>query len=197
MHFHDAGLVGQHEIGVGAGSAVFDIIKIEHRIAIVDPARNRRDLKAERIAGQRRLGVDRVDGEAQRHPGAGNRRRAGATIGLDHVAIQRDLAFAQQRQIGDRAQGAADQALDFLGAGRLLALGGFALATGMGGARQHAIFGRHPALAAAAQPRRHSVFHAGGHQHMGVAELDQARSFGVGGKAGDHLDGAHLIGGAA
>ena len=49
----------------------------------------------------------------------------------------------------------------------------------------------------AAQPGRHAFLDAGGDQHMGVAELDQARAFGMGRKAGDHLDGAHLVGGAA
>ena len=40
----------------------------------------------------------------QRHPGAGDRGRAGAAIGLDHVAIDRDLPFAERLEIDDRAR---------------------------------------------------------------------------------------------
>ena len=47
----------------------------------------------------------------------------------------------------DRAQRAADQALDFLGAAGLLAARGFAVAARIRGARQHAVFGGQPALA--------------------------------------------------
>ena len=53
----------------------------------------------------------------------------------------------------------------------------------MGGARQHAIFRRHPALAGAFQEGRRFFFQAGGDQHMGVAEFDQAGAFGMAGNA--------------
>ncbi len=53
----------------------------------------------------------------------------------------------------------------------------------MGGAGQHAIFGRHPALAGALEEGRRAFFQAGGDQHMGVAELDQAGAFGMVGNA--------------
>ena len=65
-----------------------------------------------------------------------------------------DLALAQRRHVDDGAQAAADQALDFLGAAGLLAGRRFAPHAVMGGARQHAVFRRHPALAGAAQETR-------------------------------------------
>jgi hypothetical protein len=79
-----------------------------------------------------------------------------------HVAIERDLAFAERGEIGDRAQAAADQALNFLGAAGLLAFRRFARRARVGGARQHAVFGGHPAGALAAQKTRHRIFDAGG-----------------------------------
>ena len=88
----------------------------------------------------------------KRDPGAGDRGRARAAIGLQHVAIERDLALAQRLQIGDGAQAAADQALDFLRAAGLLAGGRFAPRARMGRARQHAVFGGDPA---APWPRSH------------------------------------------
>ena len=60
---------------------------------------------------------------------------------------------------------AADQALDFLGAAGLLALGRLARGAGVGRARQHAVFGGDPALALAAQEGRHVFLDAGGAQH--------------------------------
>ena len=66
-------------------------------------------------------------------------------------------ARAELVQIEHRAQRAADQALDFLCASGLLAARGFAVAAGVRGARQHAVFGREPALAAVAQKRRARV----------------------------------------
>ena len=91
---------------------------------------------------------------------------------------------------------AADQALDFLGAARLLARRRLAPHAVMGGAGQHAVFRRHPALAGALQEGRRLFFQAGGDQHMGVAELDQAGAFGMAGEAGGQGHGAHLVGGA-
>ena len=48
----------------------------------------------------------------QRDPGAGDRGRAGAAVGLDDVAVEGDLALAQRLHVDDGAQAAADQALD-------------------------------------------------------------------------------------
>ena len=93
----------------------------------------------------------------QRDIAAGDRGGARAAIGLQHVAIDRDLALAQRGEIGDGAQDAADQALDFLGAARLLAARRLAVGAGMGRARQHAVFRRDPAAPGVAQERRHLV----------------------------------------
>ncbi len=122
---------------------------------------------------------------------------AGAAVGLDDVAVQRDLALAQDPQVDHGAQGAPNQALDLLGAARLLALGGLAPAAGMGGAGQHAVFGRHPALAAAFQERRNAVLHRGRDQHLGVAGGDQAGAFGVAIDPRLEGDGAQDVGGTA
>ena len=60
----------------------------------------------------------------------------------------------------DRAQRAADQPLDLLRAAADLAGAGLALRARRRGARQHAVFGRDPALAGVAQERRHAVLDA-------------------------------------
>ncbi|OIQ74488.1 hypothetical protein GALL_438610 [mine drainage metagenome] len=100
-----------------------------------------------------------LPGVPGRHGGTGNRRRAGAPIGLQDVAIEGDLALAECVEVEHRAQGTSNETLDLLGAALLFAALGFALASRMRGARQHAIFGRHPTLAAAALVRRHPLLH--------------------------------------
>ena len=61
----------------------------------------------------------------------------------------------------------------------------------------HAIFGRDPALALAAEERRNPVLDRSGDQHPRIAETDQAAPFGMPSKAGLERQCAHLVGGAA
>ena len=135
-------------------------------------------------------------GEAvmQRHPGAGDRGGARAAIGLDHVAVDRDLPLAELLQVDHGAQAAADQPLDFDRAATLLA--GRCLAAGTLRRRpwQHPIFGRDPASRLPFEPGRQLVFQGGGHQHMGVAEFHETRAFGVFHHAAFERDGTQLIG---
>src|SRR3546814_1515872 len=65
-----------------------------------------------RVRSRRAVFLQAFDGELQRDPCARNRRGAGAAIGLDDVAVERDLTFAKRLEIDDRAQAAADQPLD-------------------------------------------------------------------------------------
>ena len=64
----------------------------------------------------------------------------------------------------------------------------------MRGARQHAVFRGHPALAGAAQKRRHAVLDAGGAQHARRAESHQHRALRMRGIAAHELQLAQLIG---
>jgi hypothetical protein len=133
----------------------------------------------------------------ERHVAAGDGGGAGAAIGLEHVAIDADLALAQRREIGDGAQTPADQALDLVSAAGLTAARGFAVGAGVGRARQHAVFRRHPAAPGVAQKGRRLVLDRGAAQHAGIAERGQARAFGVFGGVGLEAHGAHRIGGTA
>src|SRR3546814_10484482 len=63
--------------------------------------------------------------------------------------------------------------------------------------RQHAVLGRHPALALAAQEAGHAVLDAGRAQHAGVAEAHQHRAFGVAGEGALDAHLAQLVGRAA
>ena len=141
---------------------------------------------AYRVGGQLAGGDEFLAGIKERNPGAGDRRTARAAVGLQNVAVERDLAFSERLEVGYGAQGAADQPLDLLRATALLALGGLACAARVRRARQHAVFGRHPALPTAAQEGRQRFLDAGRAQHLRVAHFDEHRTFGVAGEiAGD------------
>jgi hypothetical protein len=77
---------------------------------------------------------DRV---VHRHIGAGD---GGARAAVGLITSQSDGALAQQRQVGDRAQAAADQALISCVAGRCRAQ--LRARCGYWCARQHAVLGR-------------------------------------------------------
>src|SRR5690606_41938500 len=71
-----------------------------------------------------------------------------------------------------------------------------AVAAGMRGTREHAVLGGDPALALAAQPAADAVLDTGGAQHLGVAETDQHRAFGMAGEVALDADRAQLVRGA-
>ena len=106
-----------------------------------------------------KLAQQRGEGGMERHPGAGDGRRAGAAVGLDHIAIHCNLTFTQGDAINTSPQRPSDQALDFNCTTALLARSCFAAHPGVRGAGQHAIFGRYPPFAFAAQEGGHPFLH--------------------------------------
>ena len=83
--------------------------------------------------------------ERQRHERAGDGRRARAAVGLQHVAIHADGACADFFQVNRRADGAADEPLDFRRPAVELALGNVARLARQGGVGKHRVFGGDPA----------------------------------------------------
>src|SRR5205823_2498060 len=104
-------------------------------------------------------------GVVQCNAGAGDRRAARTTVGLQHVAIDPDRALAPLRTIGNGAQAAPDETLYFLGATALLAFGSFAPHAGVGRARQHSVLCREPPDALAFEEERHTFLHRGRAQY--------------------------------
>jgi hypothetical protein len=196
LHLDEAAGGGHHDVHVGVAGRVFDIFEVEQRRAFDDADRHRGDELADRRCGELAVGEQPAHRVVRSDEGAGDRRGARAAVGLEHVAIERDRAFAERLQVEHGAQRAADQALDLLRAAALLAARGFAVAAGVGGARQHAVLGRHPAFAGAALVRRHLLLDRGGTEDLGVAERDQHRALGVDGVAAGQGDGAQRVGGA-
>ena len=113
-----------------------------------------------------------------RHVGAGDARGARAAVGLQHVAVDGDGALADDAEVDDAAQAAADEPLDLHGAPGLAPAHRLAGGARGRGAGQHAVLGREPAAARAAQPAGHAVAERGGAEHDRVAERDARRAGG-------------------
>jgi hypothetical protein len=186
---------GHDEIGIGLSRGILEIVEIRHRLCrLIDAAGNGGDmilehgstLTIERSCIHFRQSCSAIQAPVM----AAVRVPPSAWMTSQSTVIWRSPS---SRQIDNGAQRAADQALDFQRAAALLAGGGLAAHAVAGRARQHAVFGRHPALAAPCAARRNPLFEAGGAQHMGVAELDQAGALGVFGHAALETDCPHLI----
>ena len=118
---------------------------------------------------------------------------ASAAIGLQHIAIQMDGALTQFFQIKHGAHGTANEALNFLCAATLFTACCFAVTACVCGARQHAVFSRHPTFTTALFVSWHFFFNRSRAQHACVAKFDQDRAFGMDGKASRYLHFAKLI----
>ena len=118
-----------------------------------------------------------------RHKSTRDAGRARAAIGLQHITIEVDGSLAQFSQIEHGTHRAANEALNFLRSATLFAAGGFAIATRVRCAGQHAIFGCDPAFAAALFVSWYFFFHRGGTQNTGIAKLNEHRAFCVHGVA--------------
>ena len=99
-------------------------------------------------------------------------------IGLNYIAIDPYRALAETLEISDGAQATPDQPLYFVRSSANLAARRFAADALLGRARQHAVLGGDPTLAAVAQKRRHTLFEFGCADYSGIAHLDQYRTVG-------------------
>src|SRR5450830_5108 len=197
LHFDETTGAGHHHVQVGLGGGVFQVVQVQHRLALVHAHRHSGDHLLERVAAlQAATLLDHFQRVNECNHGTGNGGSTRAAVGLDHVAVDVQGHVAQLGHVQGRAQRTADQALDFEGAAALLATAGFTLVTLASGARQHAVLGGQPTLALTLEEPRYAVFDADGADHLGIAKLDQYRSLGVFGVVAGDADRAELIGSA-
>ena len=197
LDLDDSAHPGQHEIGVGHRLRIFGIVEIEHGDMGNDAAGDRGDIVAQWQSLQQTGRKQPLKRQMEGHIAAGDRGGTGASVRLQHIAVDLDLTLAQLGEIGHRPQAAADQPLDFLRASALPAASRLAVGARRRRARQHPVFRRDPSFAGIAQKGRHPLLNGGGAQHMGVAELREARAFGIFGDTGLEADGPHRIAGAS
>ena len=116
LNFDDPARAGHHEIGIGRGGRILDIVEIEHRLAAMDAARYRRDMILERVA-------------LRTSPASHPREASWSATQSPVIAAVRVPPSAwmtsqsrvicrspERDEVDHRAQRPADQPLDFLGA---------------------------------------------------------------------------------
>ena len=103
-------------------------------------------------------------------------RGAGAAVGLQDVAVERDRVLAERGEVDARAQRPADQPADLVRTAADAALHRLAVAAGVRGRRQHRVLGGDPAEPGPLAPARHALGHARRAQHLRLAELDEHRA---------------------
>src|SRR5258708_31461391 len=86
-----------------------------------------------------------VDGQSKGDVAAGDRRCAGAAVGLEDVAVDDDGVLAERIEVDGGAEGAADEPLDLGGATVDAATAPVALGAHLGAARQHGVLRGDPA----------------------------------------------------
>ena len=168
--------VGRDDVRVDLGAGVLLVGQVQPHPAVDDADADGRDLAGQRLGvGEPAAGAEPGDGVGERDVGPGDRGGAGAAVGLQDVAVERDGVLAQRREVDAGAQRAADQPADLVGATADAALDRLAVAAGVRGRGQHRVLGGHPAQAGSLAPPRHALRDAGRAQHLRLAELDEHR----------------------
>jgi hypothetical protein len=194
LHLDKMTAAGEDHVHINVGAGILFVAEVEHGDATDDT-----DAGGGDVISQRQL-LDRLElnqlfeRDGERHKRAGDGGGARAAIGLEDVAIEDHSALSESLLIDDGAQSPPHQALNLVRPARRTALVDLARRALAGGAGQHGIFSRDPTLAGVAQERGHGFLHAGGAEHLGIADLDQRGSFRGSQKARHEFHGAHVGG---
>ena len=188
---------GHDDVHIDFGLGVFFVAEVEKRRAFDDADRGGGYELGER-RGFQSAGFDQgFKGEGKGDRGAGDGCGARAAVGLEDVAVKDDGALAEGLHVDDRAQAAADETLDLVGAARDFAALTLARGAGDSGAGQHGVFRGDPAAARVAQPGGNAGLDGGVAEDAGVAEGDEDRAFGGADKGGCERKRPELGGSAA
>ena len=95
LNFDNATRTGHDEICIRARIGIFGVIKVRHGHILVDAAGQGGHIVLQWPFGEQRALFHAFEAIIKCDPSPGDRGRARATIGLQHVTVQGDLAFAQ------------------------------------------------------------------------------------------------------
>ena len=168
--------LGDHHVRVHLSFLVLGVAEVESRLAGHDPDAHRGHESPERIRHAGRPGQPgaRI---RQRHRGARDRGRARPAVGLQHVAIDADRVLAEGESGRARRAGCGRSTAGSRACGPgPLTLARRALERG---ARQHGVFGGHPAQPGALAPSRDAGLDRRRAQHHRAAHPHEAGAFGV------------------
>lgn len=193
----DEAAAGEHDdVHVDGGAGVFFVAEVEEDVAVDDADGGGGDHLGEGCDLEGSGDDELVEGDGEGDGGSGDGGGAGSAVGLEDVAVEDDGAFAEGFHIDYGAEGAADEALDLVGAAAYFAAFGLACGAGEGGAGEHAVLGGDPAAAGVAEPAGDALLDGGVAEDAGVAGLDEDGALGGGDVAGGDAEGAELVGGA-
>jgi hypothetical protein len=179
LNLDEAALLRGDDVHVDGGLRVFLVTEIERRLPADHADRDRGDEIVDRPAREVAVDIHPAECRDERDERAGDRRRARAAIGLNHVAIDPDRPLAEELGVDGGAQRAADQALNLHRPPALLSLRCFALDAIGRRARQHSVLGGDPSLSGAIEKRRDFFLDGCGANDARVADFDQHASLGV------------------
>src|SRR5215210_2105406 len=151
LHLDQPPVAAHDDVEVDLCARVLRVVEVEQRRAVDNSEGNAGDRVRERLAEP-----EAIERPAGSDVGAGDRRAAGSAVGLEDVAVDPECPLAESAEVGDRAERAADQALDLDGAPLLLARARLALCALARGSREEPVLRGHPALALAHQPAGNS-----------------------------------------
>mgnify|MGYP003289070592 CR=1 FL=1 len=147
--------------------------QVEQRAASDDAARDRRHGLGQRQRLEAALLGDAPKRELEGDVAPGDRRAAGAAVGLEHVAVDPHRALAEGGEVHHAAQRAADEALDLDRPPVWTPLRDVTPLTLAGGGRQHSVLGRHPAATLSRHPPGNLVLDRGGADNPSPTGLDE------------------------
>src|SRR5699024_377961 len=115
---------GHDHIHIGLGPRILDIGQVEQRLTVDDADADGGDGIDDRVvSGGNEAGrTPLVDGFGQRYIGAGDRGCAGASVGLEDIAVEDQGVLSELLHVDDGAQAATDEAGDLMGAAAELPL---------------------------------------------------------------------------
>ena len=193
LQLDEPAVIRHHDVEIDLRRRVVNVVEIERRRAFADADGNRRHAVNDRILRNELLLEELLHGDLKGDHTARNRRTTRAAVRLNDITVDDNLALAQRLHISDCAQRAADQTLNLRAAAVKLELGNITAVSGIGRARQHAVFRRDPAAPGALDMRRDIFLYRCIADHLGVAHGNEHGALRMHRKIGYNLHFAHLI----
>ena len=192
LHLDQLAVAVHDHVEVDVGGRVLRIGQVEDGTTVDDADRDRHALRGQRI-GRNVAGLhETLACVVQSDIGTTDRRRAGAAVGLEDIAVEPNRRLAERPHVGDRTQRPADESLDLLGT--TLCAPTLAIDALGGRTRKHRVLGGDPTLTLAFHPARHVLLDRRSAEHSGLAEGHEARPHGHGREVAGETEGTQFVG---
>ena len=178
MEFDEFATAGADDVHIDIGGRVFGVGEVEDGRAFENADTNCGYLANNRICADHTRFNKLSTCQRKRNVRTCDRSATRAAVGLDDVAIEIYLAFAQQFCVNDRPHTATDQTLYLLRSPRRPVFG-FTLSSGICCPWEHGVFSRYPAETFVSHKHRHAILDRCRADHLCPANLDQRRTLSI------------------